>query len=127
MPKDKEGVETMSTTMKEQATRRLKSELAAVATQLQAKAQVPMTGAVSGDFLDVAQGVEHQELARLGVSRLAQRARQLQIALSRVSDDQYGVCSECGGAIPAKRLLAVSDATTCVTCQERLERIRLSG
>src|SRR5437762_192102 len=38
---------------------------------------------------------------------------------------RIGVCSECEAAIPPKRLLAVPDATTCVSCQERLEHIGL--
>jgi DnaK suppressor protein len=44
------------------------------------------------------------------------------MALSRVSEGDYGVCSECGNPIPAKRLAVMADATTCVACQERLER-----
>ena len=48
------------------------------------------------------------------------------MALTRVSDDEYGVCSECGGPIPPRRLLAVPDASTCVACQERLERVGLA-
>lgn len=80
-----------------------------------------------GDFLDVAQDIEHQELARLSALRLTQRARRLRAALTRISDGEYGVCSECGAPIPARRLVAVPDATTCVACQERLERIGLAG
>jgi DnaK suppressor protein len=44
-------------------------------------------------------------------------------ALTRVTNGEYGVCSECGASIPPKRLLAVPDATTCVACQDRLERV----
>jgi DnaK suppressor protein len=35
---------------------------------------------------------------------------------------EYGVCAECGTAISPTRLRAIPDATTCVACQERLER-----
>jgi DnaK suppressor protein len=101
----------------------LKAELQAVVTRLQTDAEVPKTTVV-GDFLDVAQGVEHQELARLSASRLTERARRLRAALTRMSSGEYGVCSECGAAIPPKRLLAVPEATTCVACQQRLERDR---
>src|SRR5262249_2177138 len=94
--------------------------------RLQAETEVANVSVVGGDFLDVAQG-ELQELARLPASRLAQRARRLQTALSRASDGQYGVCSECGAAIPRKRLLAVPDATTRVVCQERLEHIGVAA
>jgi len=116
----------MSTNAKDRATHFLKTQLDAVAARLQAEAEVANVSVAGSDFFDVAQGVELQELARLTASRLAQRARRLQTALSRASDGQYGVCSECGAAIPQKRLLAVPDATTCVVCQERLERFGLA-
>ena len=101
---------------------RLRAELDGIAARLHVEAGVPRTDVVGGDFLDIAQGIEHQELARLTASRLAERARRLRHALTRVSDGEYGICAECGAAIPAARLLAVPDATTCVVCQSRLER-----
>lgn len=112
-----------STTKNIRARRRLKTELGAVVGRLQTEAAVPQAGAVGDDFLDVAQSIEDQELARLSAARLTQRARRLQAALTRVEDGQYGICSECGASISPKRLLAVPDATTCVACQEQLERV----
>src|SRR5947208_16343642 len=105
-----------------QARRLLTTQLEAVAARLQTEAEVPKASLAGGDFLDVAQGIEHQELARLSASRLSERAKRLQIALSRVSEGDYGVCSECGTSIPPQRLRAVPDATTCVACQARLAR-----
>ena len=92
--------------------------------RLHNEAAVPTAAAASSDFLDLAQSIEHQELARLTTTRLAERAKRLHIALMRVADGEYGVCSECGTAISPKRLLAIPDATTCVACQERLEQAR---
>ena len=92
-----------------------------VVTRLHSEAAVPTADGASSDFLDLAQSIEHQELARLTATRLAERAKRLQIALTRVADGEYGVCAECGTSIPRKRLLAVPDAATCVACQERLE------
>jgi RNA polymerase-binding transcription factor len=100
---------------------RLRAELDDIAVRLHG--EVPTADGVSGDFLDIAQGIEHQELARLTALRLAERARRLRDALTRVSDGEYGTCSECGAAIPARRLLVIPDATTCVACQARLERV----
>ena len=92
-----------------------------VVARLQHEATVPTADAASSNFVDPAQSVEHQELARLAATRLAERARRLHIALTRVADGEYGVCSECGTSIPPRRLLAIPDGTTCVACQERLE------
>jgi len=100
----------------------LEAHLDVVLARLQGEAEVPNAETAASDFLDVAQGVELRELAHLTASRLAERAKRLQIALTRVADGEYGVCSECGAAIPPNRLLAVPDATTCVACQARLER-----
>src|SRR5437667_11724975 len=99
---------TMSTNTKDRASRLLKTELDTGAARLHAEAEIPKAGVVSGDFLDVAQSVEQQELALLSASRLAQRARRLQIALSRVADGEYGVCFERAAENPAKCPLAVA-------------------
>jgi RNA polymerase-binding transcription factor DksA len=102
--------------------RLLKAQLDGIVVRLQTEADVPQTSVPGGDFLDAAQGIEHQELARLSASRLTERAKRLRIALARVAEGEYERCSECGASIPPKRLLAVPDATTCRPCQEMLER-----
>jgi phage/conjugal plasmid C-4 type zinc finger TraR family protein len=103
--------------------RLLRAELDRVASRLRAEGELPEAALVGSDFLDVAQDVERQELAFLTASRLSERARRLQSALARLRAGEYGVCSSCGAPIPPKRLLAVPDTTTCVACQERLERV----
>src|SRR5439155_7030868 len=90
---------TMSTNTKDRASRLLKTELDTVAARLHAEAEIPKAAVVSGDFIDARQRVKQRQRARLSAPRLAQRARRLQIALSRVSDGEYGVCSECEAAI----------------------------
>src|SRR5712664_4656357 len=87
----------------------LEDELAVVGERLQAEARVPSASLAGGDFLDLAQGLEHQELARLSASRLSERAKRLQIALSRVSTGEYGICVECGATIAPARLGAIPD------------------
>src|SRR5256884_8685403 len=106
------------------AKQRLGAHLGVVLARLQGEAEVPKAEAAASGFLGVAQGVELRELAHLTASRLAERAKRLHIALTRVADGEYGVCSECGTSISPKRLLAIPDATTCVACQERLEHAR---
>ena len=101
---------------------RLAAQLDGIVQRLHRDGEVPQTTLAVGDFLDVAQGLEQQELARLGTARLAERARRLQSALARLYDGEYGVCVECSTPIEPKRLRALPDTTTCVACQERLER-----
>ena len=62
----------------------LNEELKAIARRLRSEGEVPQVAFAGGDFLDVAQGVEQQELARLVASRLTERARRLLVASLRL-------------------------------------------
>jgi phage/conjugal plasmid C-4 type zinc finger TraR family protein len=110
--------------MKTMETTHLMETYRDVVARLRHEAAVPTADASSSDFLDIAQSVEQQELARLATTRLADRATRLRIALARVADGEYGSCSECDAPIPPRRLLAMPDATTCMACQARLEGAR---
>ncbi len=55
-------------------------------------------------------------------SLLVERANRLAAALERLSAGEYGVCEECGEAIAPARLKVMPEVTTCVRCQDRLER-----
>jgi len=114
---------TMSERIDTSAAGRLRAELESVLNRLRREEDVPHIALVTGDFFDVAHGVEQQELAHLTSSRLTERARRLRTALTRLQDGDYGLCSDCGAAIPPKRLLALPDTTTCVACQAQLERV----
>lgn len=45
------------------------------------------------------------------------RLVELTEALRRIEDGRYGVCGHCGEQIAYGRLLAVPEATTCLTCR----------
>jgi DnaK suppressor protein len=46
---------------------------------------------------------------------------QVDSALARMEDRQYGVCASCEDELNLKRLQAVPWATLCITCQEKEE------
>ena len=48
--------------------------------------------------------------------------RQVEIALDRLDQGEYGVCDHCREPIGAKRLKAIPWAHHCVNCQEKEER-----
>lgn len=52
----------------------------------------------------------------------ASELRQVDDALTRVEAGTYGVCANCGTAIPAGRLEARPFAEHCVACAEKLGR-----
>ena len=105
----------------DQLRRQLQMKLDSIEARLHRETEALSTEVDDGDFIDVAQGLEHQEQEQLIASRLMKQARRLRVALTRLDIGEYGVCSECGARIPPKRLLAVPDAATCVACQDRLE------
>lgn len=45
-----------------------------------------------------------------------------QHALDRLDTDRYGLCEECGVAVPFARLAAEPTARRCVPCQSRFEQ-----
>jgi len=53
--------------------------------------------------------------------RLAERSRAVVLACDRVREGTYGMCADCGRAIPRRRLQVLPTATLCVQCQERRE------
>ena len=53
--------------------------------------------------------------------------RQIEEALVRIEDDDYGTCMECEEPISMKRLDAVPWARYCVTCQEALSAYPSDG
>src|SRR4051812_49430914 len=87
------GMEALSARNDTSARGGLTAQLAGIEQRLQNEGEIPPVDLPGGDFLDVAQGVEQQELARLVASRLTERARRLRIALTRLQDGDYGVCS----------------------------------
>lgn len=75
------------------------------------------------DEVDVSQVNEGREMGFATRSLLAERTNRLAEALERLRDGTYGTCQECAEAISPARLKAVPEVTTCIRCQDRLERI----
>jgi len=56
-------------------------------------------------------------------SLLVERANRLAEALDRLREGEYGTCEECGEPIAPARLKAMPEVTTCVRCQDKIERL----
>jgi len=67
------------------------------------------------DEVDEIQANEWREL-------LVDRVNRITAALERLDEGEYGVCVECGETIASARLRVMPEVTTCVRCQDRLER-----
>ncbi len=76
-------------------------------------------GDAGGDAVSLGEERERTSETR---HRLVSRVNRLAEALERVRAGDYGICEVCGDPIAAGRLLAIPEATTCVTCQDAAER-----
>jgi|SRR5712691_226301 DnaK suppressor protein len=75
------------------------------------------------DEVDVIRLNEDREMSFATRSLLVERANKLAEALDRLRGGEYGICEECGEAIAPARLRAMPEVTTCVRCQDQLERM----
>src|SRR5215831_9371092 len=50
---------------------------------------------------------------------------QIDVALRRIEEDEYGVCANCEEEMQQKRLEAVPWAKHCINCQEKAEKGQL--
>jgi DnaK suppressor protein len=55
-------------------------------------------------------------------NNLLERITQVERAIDRLGEGNYGWCERCGNAIPVERLAAFPSATRCVTCKQLEER-----
>jgi len=54
------------------------------------------------------------------------RLQEIDEALLRLDDDDFGICEECGQQIEHRRLEVVPHARLCLKCQEKAERLSRS-
>jgi DnaK suppressor protein len=76
------------------------------------------------DEVDVIRLNEDREMSFATRSLLVDRVNKLAEALERLRDGEYGLCVECSEPIAPARLRVMPEVTTCVRCQDRLERMR---
>lgn len=73
-------------------------------------------GALSADFAEQAVEVQNDEtLQAIGTATQAELA-EIDAALRRIDQGDYGLCRDCGQAIAPLRLAALPQAVTCSAC-----------
>ena len=55
-------------------------------------------------------------------NNLLERITQVERAIDRLGEGNYGWCERCGNAIPVERLAAFPVATLCISCKQLEER-----
>ncbi len=56
------------------------------------------------------------------IDRQIQEVRDIEAALQRIKDGEFGVCTDCGDEVMFKRLQAYPTAGRCIFCQEKHEK-----
>jgi DnaK suppressor protein len=72
-----------------------------------------------GDAMDVAKSLVDAEIRASIIERAEKQLAQIESALARLDDGQYGICLDCGEEIPIERLKAIPFAIYCVGCKSK--------
>jgi DnaK suppressor protein len=72
----------------------------------------------SNEQIETVQLAGQREFAARTLERATKNLMQIDAALKRISDGEFGICLDCEEAIAPKRLAAVPWAGYCLHCQE---------
>ena len=78
----------------------------------------------SGDIYDQASNERDRELLLLLGDREREKVRNIDEALARLEEGEYGICEDCEEEIPLGRLKAMPFARLCVKCKTDLEKLQ---
>jgi DnaK suppressor protein len=79
-------------------------------------------GEPSGDIYDQASTERDRELGLLLGDRDREKLRNIDEALLKIEEGEYGICEECEEDIPLGRLKVVPFAHYCVKCKADIEK-----
>ncbi len=82
------------------------------------------TGEPSGDIYDQASSERDRELGLLLGDREREKLKNIDEALLRFEEGEYGICEECGDEIPIGRLKVMPFARYCVRCKSDIEKMQ---
>jgi DnaK suppressor protein len=80
------------------------------------------TGEPSGDIYDQASSERDRELGLLLGDREREKLRNIDEALLKLEEGEYGICEECEEEIPLGRLKVMPFARYCVKCKADIEK-----
>jgi DnaK suppressor protein len=77
----------------------------------------------NADPSEEAQSALDRELTIRSLEQNSYLLHAIKVALQRLEDGAYGICSGCDGEISEKRLAALPWAAYCIACQEGLDAV----
>jgi DnaK suppressor protein len=94
-----------------------------ISKSLKSTSDVP-SGEPSGDIYDQASSERDRELGLLLGDREREKLRNIDEALLKFEEGEYGICEECGDDIPLGRLKVMPFARYCVRCKSDIEKMQ---
>ncbi|MEW6379714.1 MAG: TraR/DksA C4-type zinc finger protein [bacterium] len=73
------------------------------------------------DELDLSFLNQNKEIDCTLISNYNEKLKNIENAIDRLAEGNYGACQKCGQPIPEKRLEALPFALYCVSCQKKKE------
>jgi len=80
------------------------------------------TGEPSGDIYDQASSERDRELGLILGDREREKLHNIDEALMKIEEGEYGICEECEEEIPVGRLKVMPFARYCVKCKADIEK-----
>lgn len=81
-----------------------------------------LTDSAGDDQADTGTKTFEREQEITLANNILERVNQVERALERLEEGNYGWCERCGNVIPVERLAAFPSATLCVSCKQLEER-----
>lgn len=81
----------------------------------------------ASDFIDEFDDAQREISANRHYALIERKIKELQkveLVIDRIpKEEKFGLCEECGSQIPDERLSIIPEATLCVPCQQKLEKL----
>ena len=100
----------------------LQSEYDQTLTEITELQRDRLTDSAGDDTADTGTKTFEREQEITLANNLLERITQVERAIDRLGEGNYGWCERCGNAIPVERLAAFPSATLCVSCKQLEER-----
>ena len=100
----------------------LKDEYQATISEITELQRDRLTDSAGDDQADTGTKTFEREQEISLANTILERVTQVERALERLDEGNYGWCERCGNPIPVERLEVFPSATTCVHCKQNRER-----
>lgn len=65
--------------------------------------------------------LQQQQVAHANLGQCQERINQIELALHKIDNEDYGYCEDCGNPIAAARLELHPESSLCINCQQQQE------